>query len=275
MRARRPDDEGADAGPRSSPPGTMRLCVATRTVRPVSDMIRFVEGPGGEVVPDVKHRLPGRGVWVSARRAAVAKAIKEKAFGRGLRSDVRVAADFIDRLDSLLERSAIDALAIAGKARRVVCGMAKVEAALSSRTVAAVLNASDAGSDGVRKVVAAAKRALGSEAANVPVIDIFASAQLDLAFGRANVVHAALLTGRDSNAVLARCATLERFRKDDGGGQGGSDRASLRAVTACEPVEREAARDCTAGPGGSNGDTKDYKAGAALLRIDVDDRSQH
>lgn len=234
MLACRPDDELFDAGPRSSPPGTIRLCVATRTLQPVSDMIRFVEAPGGEIVPDLRRRLPGRGVWVSARRAAVVKAIKGKAFGRGLRRDVRVATDFIDRLDCLLERSAIDALAIAGKAGRVVCGMAKVESALESRTVAAVLHASDAGSDGVRKLVAAAKRLLGSEADNVPVIDILASAQLDLALGRANVVHAALLTGRDSNAVLARCATLERFRNDDGGGQGGSDGTGLRAVTACE-----------------------------------------
>ena len=217
MLAGRPDEAPLDAGPRSSPPGTMRLCIATRTVRPVSDMIRFVEGPGGEIVPDLKRRLPGRGVWVSAWRAAVAKAIRQKAFGRGLRRDVRVAADLVDRLDGLLERSAIDALAIAGKAGRVVCGMAKVESALSSRTVAAVLNASDAAPDGVRKVAAAVRRGLGSEASNLPVIDIFAAAQLDLALGRPNVVHAALLTGRDSSAVLARCAALGRFRNDDGG----------------------------------------------------------
>ena len=218
MLADRSDGAQVDPGPRSSPPGTMRLCVATRTVRPVSDMIRFVEAPGGEVVPDLKRRLPGRGVWVSARRAAVAKAIRDKAFGRGLRRDVRVATDLADRLETLLERSAIDALAIAGKAGRVVCGMAKVESALSTRTVAAVLNASDAAPDGVRKVAAAARRDLGSEADNLPVIDIFASAQLDLALGRPNVIHAALLTGRDSRAVLARCATLGRFRNDDGGG---------------------------------------------------------
>src|ERR1700752_573985 len=135
MLAGRSDEAPIDTGPRSSPPGTLRLCVATRTLRPVSDMIRFVEAPGGEVVPDLKRRLPGRGVWVTARRAAVAKAIRDKAFGRGLRRGGGVATDLADRLETLLEQSAIDALAIAAKAGKVVCGMAKVESALTTRTV--------------------------------------------------------------------------------------------------------------------------------------------
>lgn len=235
MFARRSDDTLIDAGPRSSPPGTMRLCIATRTVRPVSDMIRFVEGPAGDVVPDVKHRLPGRGVWVTARRSAVVKAIRQRAFGRGFRGDVRVAGDLVAQIEGLLERSALDALAIAAKAGKIVCGRAKVEAALSCRRVAAILNASDAAPDGVRKLAAAIRRAPGIDADHVAIIDIFASAQLDLALRRANVVHAALLTGRDSNALLARCATLERFRSDDGSEQGGPDAAGLRAVTAGEP----------------------------------------
>ena len=38
-------------------------------------LIRFVLGPGSEVVPDLKHRLPGRGVWVKAKREAIAAAV--------------------------------------------------------------------------------------------------------------------------------------------------------------------------------------------------------
>ena len=46
-------------------PAAERLCAATRSVKPVDDMIRFVVGPDG-VVPDLKRKLPGRGVWVTA-----------------------------------------------------------------------------------------------------------------------------------------------------------------------------------------------------------------
>ena len=53
-----------DTGPRAQE--LERMCVATRTVRPVDDMIRFVVGPDGEAVPDLKRKLPGRGVWVTA-----------------------------------------------------------------------------------------------------------------------------------------------------------------------------------------------------------------
>ena len=55
-----------DAGPRAA--GVERLCVATRRTRPVDDMIRFVVGPDGMLTPDLKRNLPGRGVWVTARR---------------------------------------------------------------------------------------------------------------------------------------------------------------------------------------------------------------
>ena len=48
----------------------------------------------------------------------------------------------------------------------------------------------------------------------------FATAQLDLALGRSNVVHAALLAGPASNGFLARCQSLERFRTIAPGGRG-------------------------------------------------------
>jgi predicted RNA-binding protein YlxR (DUF448 family) len=76
-----------------------RLCAATRTVRPVSDLIRFVIGPDGEAVPDVKNKLPGRGLWVTATRDAVGEAVKRKAFARGFKREVRLPSDFVTRTE--------------------------------------------------------------------------------------------------------------------------------------------------------------------------------
>ena len=54
----------------------------------------------------------------------------------------------------------------------------------------------------------------------ITVIRAFDSAQLDLALGRANVVHAALLAGPTSDTFLARFQRLERFRTGEPGESG-------------------------------------------------------
>jgi uncharacterized protein len=200
-----------DAGPRKRTAATERLCVATRRVKPIADMIRFVVGPDGQVVADLKRRLPGRGVWVTATRQALAEAIRRKALARAFKREVWVQPDLADRVEALLERSALDALAIARKSGAVAAGFAKVEAALQRESVVALIHAADAGPDGVTKLAAARRRA-GLEAERAAVVTLFSSAQLDLALGRANVIHAALLADRASDSFLARCRSLERFR---------------------------------------------------------------
>lgn len=215
----RNDDAALDPGPRRAP-GQERLCIVTREVRPVADMIRFVIGPDREVVPDLKRRLPGRGVWVTATRAAVAEAVNRRAFARGFKAEVRAAPDLADLVERLLERSVFDALGIVRKAGRVVAGFARVERALATEPVVALLHAADAGREGARKLAAAARSRLGEKAGDLMVVDGFTAAQLDLALGRPNVVHAALLAGSASDGFLARYRSLERFRTIGPGGQG-------------------------------------------------------
>jgi predicted RNA-binding protein YlxR (DUF448 family) len=206
-------DATSDRGPHSAAAATERLCIATREVRPVGELIRFVAGPDGAVVPDLKRRLPGRGVWVTARRRVVEEAVRRRAFGRGLKADVRAPADLPEILDRLLEQSALDALSIAHKAGLVVLGFAKVEAAVTAGPVVALVRARDAGVDGGRKLAAALRRR--ADRVDVKIVEAFTSAQLDLALGRLNVVHAALLAGRTSETFLGRRQILESFRADD------------------------------------------------------------
>jgi predicted RNA-binding protein YlxR (DUF448 family) len=210
-----------DAGPRSRGAGVERFCVATRTVKPVDELIRFVVGPDG-VVADVKRKLPGRGLWITADRATLKDAIAKKVFARGFKRDVRVAPELVEQTERLLVRSALDALAIAGKSGLVAAGFGKAEAALNRERVVGLIHAAEAKSDGMSKLKSALRQR--EDAGTIAVVTSFTSAQLDLALGRSNVVHAALLSGPASDTFLARFERLERFRTGEGGRDGSGAR---------------------------------------------------
>ena len=211
-----PTDTVMEREPHAAAAAGERLCIATREVRPIGELIRFVVGPDGAVVPDLKRRLPGRGVWITARRHFVEDAVRRRAFGRALKAEVRVCAELADELDQLLERSALNALSIAHKAGLVVLGFAKIEAAIATAPVVALVRARDAGHEGGRKLAAALRRR-ADDAAQGKIVEAFTSAQLDLALGRLNVVHAALLAGRASETFRGRWQFVECFRADNPG----------------------------------------------------------
>jgi predicted RNA-binding protein YlxR (DUF448 family) len=205
-------DSELDRGATSVAPRTERTCALTRELKPASEMIRFVLGPAGEVVPDVKRKLPGRGIWITASRAAIEDAARRNVFAHGFKQNLRVAGDLAARTDQLIERAAIDALAIAGKAGAVICGFTRIEAAVGRDDIRALLHAADAGGEGKRKLDAALRRETSGKSSEIVVIDAFTGAQLDLALNRPNVVHAALLAGPGSETFLTRVARLTYFR---------------------------------------------------------------
>src|SRR5215213_1983430 len=94
-------DNELDAGPRSSGSGTERFCVVTRNVKPVDELIRFVVGPDG-VVPDLKRKLPGRGLWITADRATLKDAVTRNVFARGFKREVTVPGDLAALTERLL-----------------------------------------------------------------------------------------------------------------------------------------------------------------------------
>ncbi len=204
----RTGDVEFDHGPHTR--GAERFCIVTRAVRPVEDMIRFVIAPSGEAVPDIKHNLPGRGVWVTATRSALEQAVKANGFARGFRREVRLGADLTRRTERLLESAVLDALAMARKAGLVAMGFAQVENALKRDAVTALLHAAEAAADGVKKLDFALRHS--QQAGSPRIIRILSAQQLDLALGRPNVIHAALLAGRASETFMARLRRLERFR---------------------------------------------------------------
>jgi predicted RNA-binding protein YlxR (DUF448 family) len=204
--------ERSGSVPRKNEP-TERQCAVTREVQPVSSLIRFVLDPEGQVVPDLKRVLPGRGVWVTASSDVVSVAEKDrkKVFGRGFKTEVSVEPGLAERVDALMEKSALQALSMTRKAGELITGYSKVDAALRRDPVAGLIHASDAAEDGVRKLAAVAA-GRNEDANGCQIVRLFDSDQLDLALGRSNVIHAALLAGQASENFLSRVRDLERFR---------------------------------------------------------------
>jgi uncharacterized protein len=210
-------DSELDHGPRTERSATMRMCAVSREVRPIDELIRFVVSPQGEIVPDLKRKLPGRGMWITASRKAVAEAVRRHQFNKAFKRDLRVPPTLPADTETLLVRSVAEALAIAAKAGQVVAGFGKVETALRQGTVAVLIHASDGAEDGIRKLDALARQNDGNRGTGpqIPVVTALNSAELDLALTRSNVIHAALLAGPASRTFLSRSQMLVRYRLAD------------------------------------------------------------
>lgn len=192
--------------------GSERTCVVSGEKGPPEAMLRFALSGAGEVTPDVRRKLPGRGVWTRLDAQTVRQAAAKQAFSRGFRVKAAVPPDLAETVDSLLERDALQFLSIVNKAGLVVAGAAKVEAAIAAGAVVALIHAADGAPDGAAKLERLLRGRLGEAAESVRRINLFPSRQLDLALGRANVIHAALNAGEASSAFLAKVARLTQYR---------------------------------------------------------------
>ncbi|MCK1393186.1 RNA-binding protein [Bradyrhizobium sp. 1] len=210
-------DHDLDNGPRTERSATMRMCAVSREVRPIDELIRFVVSPQGDIVPDLKRKLPGRGMWVTASRGVVAEAVRRHHFGKAFKRELRIPQTFPADIEVLLVRSVTEVLGIAAKARQIVAGFGKVESALQEGTVEVLIHASDGAADGIRKLDMLARQNDGNRGAKppIPVVNALKSIELDLALTRSNVIHAALLAGPASKSFLSRSQMLVRYRMAD------------------------------------------------------------
>ncbi len=226
--------------------GSARTCVVSRARHDPDDLIRFVLDPDGRVTPDMRRRLPGRGVWVRADRASVALAVRKGAFARAFRQQVVVGEDLPTVVETLLLHSVRQALAIANKAGLALAGAFQVEGAIAKGKAAVLLQASDGSPAELGKMRQAFLRSTaGSQA---PIVDFLDSVQIGLALGRTSVIHAALKPGAASAAFAARCQRLSIYRTGIAAAAASAD--DLTGAIAPDPCDEKTDEDETGGPGG-------------------------
>jgi uncharacterized protein len=192
------------------------MCIVTRAEASEDALVRFARAPDGTVVPDLLAKLPGRGVWVSCSRVALAEAIKRKAFTRGFEEESQAPEGLADTVLKLLRQQAVNQLSLARKAGAAVQGFTKVEEALRKGHVGLLLHVQGASADGSAKLDRL-------KAVKTTVSDSFRSDELDLAFGRENVVHAAVAAGGLAEKLALLIKRMDGFEGQDGQSAKGSE----------------------------------------------------
>jgi hypothetical protein len=186
-----------------------RRCIATGEVRPVETLVRFVVGPEGDVVPDIEAKLPGRGLWVTADGAILARAIAKNNFPKAAKASVKVAPDLPARVEARLAGRMLSDLGLARRAGQLVMGFDNVSRAMDGKPPPRVLvEASEGAADGRRKLASAA----AARGLRVETIDCLTRAELSLALGRENVIHAAVKPGPLAERLIFDSARLRGFR---------------------------------------------------------------
>lgn len=178
-----------------------RSCIVSRREMEKEALLRFVAGPDNRIYPDLKETLPGRGVWVEARRASVEQAVAKNLFARSLKAQVTADENLAETVGQLLADRAIQALALARKAGLVVTGFTKVDGAIRSNQASLLFHGSDAAPDGRRKLAQAITfvRKMGGD--EVAVFDCWTSAEMGAALGLEAATHAAAMEGGATSAL--------------------------------------------------------------------------
>jgi predicted RNA-binding protein YlxR (DUF448 family) len=193
--------------------GPERKCIATGAVSPKAGLVRFVVGPDATIVPDIAARLPGRGIHVSADRAALDLAARKNLFSRAARQPVKVPEGLADLVEALLARRVVELLSMARKAGDAVTGYEKVKDWLVGGRAAALIQASDGSERGKTK--------LRPPEGENRLISCLNAGEIGLAFGRERAIHAALAAGGLTTRVVEEAARLAGLRSGMGQHDGG------------------------------------------------------
>ncbi|MEQ6249479.1 RNA-binding protein [Sulfitobacter sp. HNIBRBA3233] len=185
-----------------------RKCMATGEVQPKNGLIRFVVGPEGQAVPDIMGKLPGRGMWVAADRAALETAVKKKLFSRGAKQPVVVPDGLVEEVERQLARRVVDLISMQRKAGKAVAGYEKVKSWLQMEEAEVLIQAVDGSGRGKSKL---------STPHYGTYIGCLTADELGLAFGRQTVIHGALASGGLTQRVVEEAQRLNGVRKNETG----------------------------------------------------------
>jgi predicted RNA-binding protein YlxR (DUF448 family) len=226
------EDTAGDDGERAET-GPLRRCAVTRERLPKERMIRFVVAPDRRLIPDLAARLPGRGIWLSARGDVIETARSRGAFAKAARGPVTVPSDLLSALQAAIARRIGEHLGLARRAGQAVAGYAKVREWLEQGRAALVVQASDGS-------IEERARLLGRWTG--PVVAPLPADRLGAVFARERAVHVAVAGGQLAEAIRIEAERLAGLQAGAGAG------------AAARPTGGGSARNRAAGAGSRRGE---------------------
>jgi len=184
----------------SSKEGPERRCIVSGETKSCAEMLRFVIGPDDEVVFDAAGKLPGRGLWLSARLDMLKTAAAKGAFARAAKARAKVSDTLVDDVARLLRARCLDRVGLARRSGDLVQGFDNVRTSVKGRSPGVLIEASDGGDDGREKIMRLAP--------GVPVVALFTAEEIGHAIGRDNAVHTLIASGNMAKEFLRDASRL-------------------------------------------------------------------
>lgn len=179
-----------------------RKCILEGTVKPISELLRFVE-LNNELLPDFNKKLPAKGMYITNNKLALEKALEKKLFHKVSRHCLKIADDFMETVETLIKQKALESLNLARKSGVLVTGFEKVKEVIKKNNVEFIIQATNAGHDGQEKMAFLAK--------NIEIFNLFSIDELDRALGKENTVHIAVLKSDASRMVYNNLKKYQNF----------------------------------------------------------------
>ncbi|MFA7405756.1 MAG: DUF448 domain-containing protein [Pelobacteraceae bacterium] len=112
-----------------------RSCLGCRVSKDKNLLLRFVQTPEMEILPDLENRLPGRGAYTCIDKRCLSAAIEQRQFKRSFKHDVVVmpSEQLIEHVRQQLYGRIIGLIGLANKAGLVTGGGSMVSDALRSK----------------------------------------------------------------------------------------------------------------------------------------------
>ena len=182
---------------------TVRKCIVSGKVLEKDLLLRFALTPDGFIVPDFKKKLTGKGVYVSNGKKVLTTAVEKGLFGKALKMKAKAEKELISQVEHLLRKQALDAISLSRKAGVLVFGLDKVLDALKRNNISFLLEASDCGQDGQKKLELKAK--------DIKIFNLFKSEELDKELAMESTVYLAFCRGKMADMAEAAFEKLTSF----------------------------------------------------------------
>ena len=187
-----------------------RTCLGCRQVKDQSELIRFVRSPVGEILADLKARLPGRGAYLCNSRACMEAAVSRHQFSRAFRNECQTvdASGLADKVTEELLRHLASLLGMARKSASFVAGSnAILDALTRKRALSVIVLAGDISPQIGEKIRRKAERQ------NILTTELFDKMELGRILGRAERSVVGLPDGKLADAFIG---DLHRYKDISG-----------------------------------------------------------